>query len=321
MRAQYSSPRRLSVLALQSEPCPIDDDDDDPVKGVERWLRMYPHTSLVVLPELHLHPRRRRQTLEELAEPVPGPLTDRLGRLARRLGVWFVPGSIYERGEDGEIFNTALVFSDAGELVATYRKCFPWRPFEETAAGTSFVVFDIPSVGRIGLSICYDLWFPELARHLAWMGAEVILQPTCTYTSDRRQELVLAKATAVTHQVFVVNVNAAAPFAAGRSLIVDPEGNVRAKAGELPAALADTFDLSDVSRVRSYGTAGADRVWRQFEQGGKPLELPLYEGRLVPERWEPARFGAEVTRASVNGDAHGEREAATAAAGDAGTIE
>lgn len=281
--------RPLSVLALQIEPCSL----EDPTfrKELRRRLSLCPQTQLVLLPELHFHASRMGLPVEEVAVPIPGALTDRLCQLAAELGVWLVPGSLFEAAPDGKVYNTALAISPAGEVVATYRKCFPWRPFEKVAPGTSFTVFDIPNVGRVGLSICYDLWFPELARHLAWLGAEVILQPTCTYTADRQQELVLAQATAITQQVYVVNVNAAAPFAAGRSLIVDPEGGVRVRTGEAPMAMSDTIDLAHVARVRELGTAGVDRVWRQFESGGAQLPLPLYDGRLTPDRWRPAAFG------------------------------
>jgi hypothetical protein len=69
----------------------------------------------------------------------------------------------------------------------------------------------LPGFGRVGLSICYESWFPELARHLAWRGAEVILNPTLTPTADRPQELVLARAQAIVNQVYVVGVHGAAP--------------------------------------------------------------------------------------------------------------
>ncbi len=107
---------------------------------------------------------------------------------------WLLPGSLYEL--DGDvIYNTAVVISPEGEIVAKYRKMFPWLPYEAgTAAGNEFCVFDIPDVGRFGLMICYDMWFPEVTRTLVWMGAEVILQPTMTPTSDREVELVMAQA-------------------------------------------------------------------------------------------------------------------------------
>src|SRR5204863_8541942 len=166
--------------------------------------------------------------------PIPGPLTDRLCALAKDLGIWLVPGSFHERGEGSAVHNTAIAIAPDGSIRARYRKIFPWRPRETTVPGTEFVVFDIDGIGRAGLMICYDGWFPEVARHLAWMGAEVILNPTLTPTADREQELVLARAQAIANQVYVAGVNAAAPTARGRSLVVDPEGIVRAEAGEAP---------------------------------------------------------------------------------------
>src|SRR5581483_9473724 len=123
---------------------------------------------------------------------------------------------------------------------------------------------------------------------LAWMGAEVIVNPTQTTTSDRAQELVLARANAIVNQVFVLSVNAAAPIGVGRSVIVDPEGRVRVTADEASAAfLTDVLDLDEVARVREFGTAGLNRMWEQFEPTDAALELPLYSGRMDPARWKP----------------------------------
>ena len=126
---------------------------------------------------------------------------------------------------------------------------------------------------------------PEVSRHLAWMGAEVIVVPTLTPTSDRPQELVLTQANAIANQVFVVSVNGAAPYGTGRSLIVDPEGLVRHQAGEGATVISDVLDLDAVTRVRRYGTAGLNRMWQQFRDGDQALELPLYGGRIDSTTW------------------------------------
>ena len=147
---------------------------------------------------------------ERAATTIPGPLTDRLGALARELGVWLVPGSLVER--DGDVlYNTAVAISPQGEIAARYRKLFPWRPYEELQPGRDFTTFEIPDVGRVGLAICYDGSFPEVARQLAWLGAEIIIQPTLTTTRDREMEVVMARSNAFANQVFVVNLNGAAP--------------------------------------------------------------------------------------------------------------
>ena len=157
-----------------------------------------------------------------------------------------------------------------GELVARYRKVFPWQPHETTAPGDAFVTFDIPEVGRIGLSICYDGSFPETCRQLAWLGAEVVLQPSLTTTSDRNQEIVLARANAIFNQLYVVSLNAGSPAGLGRSLIADPEGLVRLQAGDGEEVLTDVLDLDAVTRVREYGTAGVSRLWEQAQRSLEP---------------------------------------------------
>jgi len=183
---------------------------------------------------------------------------------------------VFERAADGRIHNTALAFSPQGELVARYRKVFPWQPHEECAPGSEFVTFDIPGVARVGLAICYDGNFPEAIRQLAWMGAEVILQPTLTTTSDREAELVLARANAIANQLYVINLNAAAPAGLGRSLVVDPEGLARCQAGEAEELLTDVLDLDAVTRVREHGTAGVSRIWDQAKRLVPELDLPMY---------------------------------------------
>jgi len=187
-----------------------------------------------------------------------------------------VAGSVYERGEQGKVHNTVPVISPGGELVASYRKVFPWQPHESSAPGGEFVTFEIPAVGRIGLAVCYDGNFPETVRQLAWLGAEVVVQPALTTTSDRDAELVLARANAIANQLYVVNLNAAAPAALGRSLIVDPEGLVRLQAGEPEELLTDVLDLDAVTRVRERGTAGVSRIWDQATRMVPGLDLPMY---------------------------------------------
>jgi predicted amidohydrolase len=141
----------------------------------------------------------------------------------------------------------------------------------------------------VGLNICYDAWFPEAARQLAWMGADVILNVVKTTTPDRALELVLARANAIVNQVFVVSVNCGGPVGEGRSIIVDPEGTVIAEAPDAdPILLAADLDLGAVDRVRAVGTAGVTRMWSQFQPGEPDIKLPVYGGRINPATWQPA---------------------------------
>jgi formamidase len=268
--------RPLSIAALQTSPVARDPAATLRLLGerVAGVRDVSPSVQLVMLPELHLPglppPLELHGHAADLAVDVPGPLTDELGAIARAHRLWLVPGSVYERGDGERVHNTALVFSPDGELVARYRKVFPWQPHETSDPGDAFVTFDIPDVGRIGLSICYDGSFPETCRQLAWMGAELVLQPSLTTTSDRDQEIVMARANAIFNQIYVVSLNAGAPAGLGRSLIVDPEGLVRLQAGDGEEVLTDVLDLDAVTRVREYGTAGVSRLWDQAQRSLQP---------------------------------------------------
>lgn len=263
-------------------------------------LAQRPALRLVVYPELHLdtppvEPDVPAPDPRELAEPLDGPRGTALAALAAELGIWLVPGSVYELGEDGSVHNTAPVYSPSGERVAAYRKIAPWRPYETSVPGADFVVFDIPEHGRVGLTICYDAWFPEIARQLTWLGADLILNLVQTPTVDREQEVVLARANAIVNQVFVASLNAAGPTGLGRSLVVDPEGRVRAHVpGAETAVLTDVLDLDEAGRVRRFGTAGLNRVWEQFRPGDATVELPLYGGRIDPVTWGAGRGAPDL---------------------------
>ena len=216
----------------------------------------------------------------EVAEPIPGPLTERLCERAASARRWLVPGSMWERNGD-RIHNTAVVISPDGEIVARYRKVFPWLPYEAgISPGEEFCVFDIPGKGRIGLAICYDTWFPEVCRTLAWMGAEVILRPTMTPTSDRELELVTSRANAIFNQCYVVDLNGVGPWGGGRSVIVDPDGRVLQQAGERETLVTEILDLEHVSRTREYGTVGLCQTWKQLRD--TPVAFPPYGAGIRP---------------------------------------
>src|SRR3546814_6062722 len=130
--------------------------------------------------------------------PHPSPTRHTPDLAARNRGGCRVPGSLYERDCD-TVYNTTPVIDPDGKVVARYRKMFPFAPYERgVAPGSEFVVFDVPGAGRFGVSICYDMWFPETTRSLASLGAEVILHPTLTNTIDRDAELAIARARAAT---------------------------------------------------------------------------------------------------------------------------
>jgi formamidase len=179
--------------------------------------------------------------------------------------------------DGSHIYNTSVVFNPKGEIVAKYRKMYPWMPFEDTSPGSDFVVFDIPGIAKVGLVICYDLWFPELFRTLAWMGAEVILQPSATYTPDRDAELILTQAQAIMHQCYVLNTNVISRAGGGRSLFVDPEGRVLQQVGTHEEVMSEIIDLEKVAWVRQNGSFGITPVWKSFRDSAIGEHFPPYK--------------------------------------------
>ena len=132
---------------------------------------------------------------------------DRLKDLAKELDVWLIPGSFYEKTEEGT-FNTTPVIDKNGDLVTKCRKLYPFLPYETgVAAGNEVCVFEIPGSGKVGIHICYDIWFPETSRALALKGAEVILHPSLTDTCDRDVERAMVKATAAQQQCYYIAVS------------------------------------------------------------------------------------------------------------------
>jgi formamidase len=275
--------RLLTVLGAQVRPVTFD--PQATFAKFEHEVRIarsaFKDADLLLFPELYLtgddpfSAGEHAGFMERVAEPVPGPLTERIGAVAARARRWICAGSIFERGRGGKIYNTALVFDPKGALVTSYRKLFPWQPFETTTPGDRPApVFEIPRVGRIGLMICYDGWFPEVARGLALQGAELILHPTLTTTPDREQELVMARANAIANQCYVVNVNAVPSVGGGRSVGVDPEGRVLFELGQTEEFVLETVDLDRVAHVREHGTRGVSRVFRHFERAPKAALEP-----------------------------------------------
>ncbi|MFT4021598.1 MAG: carbon-nitrogen hydrolase family protein, partial [Acinetobacter sp.] len=195
---------------------------------------------------------------------MPGNAEQRLQEIARKTGLWLIPGSLFEQREDG-VYNTAPVINPQGEVVTRFRKLFPFLPYEAGInSGNEFVVFDVPNAGRIGVSICYDMWFPETTRTLVAMGAEVIIHPTMTDTIDRDVELAIARASAATNQVYFFDINGVGDGGVGRSIIIDPSGYVLHQAANGPEIMPIEVDFDKVRRERETGIRGLGQPLKSF---------------------------------------------------------
>ncbi len=281
--------KKISVAAAQVTQRKFTYELSSYAQDIAEILSRSPGTKMVVHPELHLFGSdMSAAALQEIAQSLDSKFVSELGEIAKRFGIWLIPGSIVEPAPNIGVYNTALVFNPAGELVSFYRKIFPWRPSEPFTMGSEFSVFELPGLGRVGLNICYDIWFPEVTRQLTWMGAELIVNLVRTTTPDRKQELVLVQANSIVNQVYILSVNAAAPIAMGRSLVVDPDGDVLEQVlDDSNSVIYTVIDFDRVAQIRRDGTAGVNRMWDQFLPNDPEINLPIYTGRINPRTWRP----------------------------------
>ncbi|WP_019531562.1 carbon-nitrogen hydrolase family protein [Dasania marina] len=237
---------------------------------ITRVKNVFPWVDMIVLSELSTF-----GTSTTLAQPMPGPAEQRYCEIAAKNNLWLIPGSLFERADD-QVYNTTPVINPQGEVVTRYRKMFPFYPYEKgVSAGDDFVVFDVPAVGRFGVSICYDQWFPEISRSLACMGAEVIICPTLTGTIDRELELSIARTNAVVSQSYFFNINVAGRLGNGRSIVVGPDGQVLHQAGTSSEIMPIEIDLNHVRRVRERGGLGLGQTLKSFRDS--QLQFPAYQ--------------------------------------------
>ena len=268
-----SNPRNFGIAALQLK---LDEADNLELllQKIQRTKLRYPWVKMVVLSELAL-----RGVGAQHARELPSPEEEAFCRTARELGIWLIPGSMYEKCGSA-VFNTTPVINPAGEVIARYRKIYPFLPYEKgVTAGNQFVVFDVPDIGRFGVSICYDMWFPETTRALVWEGAEVIIHPTKTDTIDRVDELSLVRASAVMNQCYIVDVNSAGAQGVGRSIIVGPEGETLHEASVEEEVIAFEVNVEKVSQVRERGMKGLGQTLKSFRDGR--VHYPQYEPGAV----------------------------------------
>ncbi|MFT6204332.1 MAG: putative amidohydrolase [Spirosomataceae bacterium] len=226
---------------------------------VEVMMSVYPWVQMIVFSELCAY-----GPLSRNAMPTPNNTEEEFKNLAKKHGIWLIPGTMFTN-EGDEIYNTAMVINPTGEMVGRYHKMFPFYPYEQgIASGSEFMTFDVPEVGRFGMSICYDMWFPETSRTLAVHGVEVIIHPTLTGTIDRDIELVNVQATAAIQQCFVIDINGLGDGGNGRSIICGPDGRIIYQAGTADEMIPIEIDVERVHRSRELGVLRLGQPLKSF---------------------------------------------------------
>jgi deaminated glutathione amidase len=221
--------------------------------------------SLIALPEM-FNWRGRRAEETSNAETLEGPTLARMSALARELKIHLVAGSIPERAAgDSKNYNTSVLLGPDGARIAVYRKIHLFdvdlpgrvtvRESEAKLPGAE-VVCARTALGAIGLTICYDLRFPELFRRLTFAGAQIITLPSAfTFPTGEAHWEPLIRARAIENQVFVIapaqfgpNVHGFSDY--GNSMIVDPWGRVIARSADQEGVVIAPIDLDYLERVR-----------------------------------------------------------------------
>ena len=229
---------------------------------------------LVALPEVwaYLGPDEGNRPS---AEPIPGPITERLAERARRLGIFIHGGSILEvESGDPGMYNTAFVIDPRGDIVARYRKIHmfdvdldgvaQYRESATVTPGDEIVIAEIDGL-PVGLATCYDLRFPELFRILALRGAKAIVLPAAfTLTTGKDHWETLIRARAIENQLYLVaaaqwGMHPPGNWSYGRSMIVDPWGTVLATAADGVGVANAVLQPSRVEAVRRQVPSLANR--------------------------------------------------------------
>ena len=253
---------RAAAVQLQSTP-----DRDRNLEAADRLTRAAASAGaeLIVLPEKWPVLGTPEQTIAG-AEPFEGPILQWAQATARELGIDLVAGSFSERIEGDERGrNTSIHVGPDGELRASYRKIHMfdvevggrvYKESEHEAPGDEIVLSETANGVGLGLTICYDVRFPELYRILAVRGAEIVAVPAAfTFATTRDHWEILLRARAIEGQAFVVAANQIGEHApgirsGGRSMIVDPWGVVLATAPDTETFVVAELDLERQAEIR-----------------------------------------------------------------------
>lgn len=267
-----ASPDRLRVACVQLN---VGADVEHNVAAAERLVRDAARDGarLVALPE-KWNVIGDADVLRAAAEPVDGSTLRSACGWARELGIWLLAGSIVVR-DDGKdkLRNLSVLIGPDGRQHARYAKAHmfdvdlgavTYRESDAERPGDDIVLADVDGT-TIGMSVCYDLRFPELYRMLALDGARILMVPAAfTTTTGRDHWEVLLRARAIENGCFVVAPNVIGDHGGGkssygRSMIVDPWGTVLATAPDGPACIVVDLDLGKVDRVRAAVPSLANR--------------------------------------------------------------
>ncbi len=260
----------------------VQDDVSENLARVRHWIAQAAAAGaqLVALPENFAfmgEEAKKRELAERLDGAFPGPILATLAESAAKHGVWVVGGGMPEKSDDlARPYNTSVLVDPRGGIASTYRKVHLFdvslpdgtlhRESAATSAGSEPITVEVLGV-RLGMSVCYDVRFPELYRRLVDQGARVVTIPSAfTLTTGKDHWHVLLRARAIENQVYVLAPAQQGKHPRGRqtygkSLIVDPWGEVIAQCSEGEGFATATLDFVYQDRVRTALPSLLHRKW------------------------------------------------------------
>ena len=218
-------------------------------------LAVEAEVDLIALPELAFTGYNIFERLDRLAQTIDGPIVTEAARLADKYNLHLLFG-LAERQSNDELSNSAILLDDNGQHLATYNKRHLWdRENEFFTAGKKSCVVDT-RFGKLGLMICYDNEFPEVARELAQAGAEVILSPTANMLPNAERQVLQIRARAMDNQCFVACINRSGVedtlHYCGNSIVADPDGEVIGRLGLTAGTMIVDIDLARIDESRTH---------------------------------------------------------------------
>ena len=230
---------------------------------VEKAVDTIHDLDVVVFPEYCYFAPTTMEESKRVAEEIPGPFTDAMASLAKKHNVNIIPGTFIENAKSGKVHNATVFIDRQGRILAEYRKihlmdAIGYKESDYVEAGTEMCVFD-SDIGRIGMMVCYDLRFPELARSMVLKGADILFVPSEFPSGNPLPPRtdhwdLLVRSTALFNLTYVVAANQYGPLHKdnpfGRSSIVDPWGTIIAAASGREDIVFATLDMDYQQQVR-----------------------------------------------------------------------
>lgn len=251
--------KKPKILGIQIQP--VMGDKEANLEKVRNFVEQYAwfNPDLIVLPEV-FNTGVDHKKLREMAEEIPGgPTSELMMKLAQKHKTNIVAGSFVEKLPDGDCKNTSIVINRQGEIIAKYQKIhlFNYHGSEESkfvTQGNKAVLVET-DIGKIGLTICFDVRFPELYRTLTFAGAEIITNVAAFPYPKLDHWVTLNKARAIENLAYIVTVNQCGRVDIKRqnlgvSMVINPWGEVIASVGGEEGVMMAEIDLENLKKIR-----------------------------------------------------------------------